>query len=356
MSLSLSKLENLLASKGFMCVKFFVLYGYCFYIEVFSVKTADVFIIYIPSKYKFKISKGENVHKIQYIEINNFDNITDEYAGKQDDVDIEEIYDNNIQLSEDNDVDIENKLENNYRRPISLSDISKEDNIMIKSIYRQMRRFKYCVKKLKYKIGIIYKKYICSIRRDNSINCFVIKHYTKEHSKKLMVIVDLGTFYEKNDKLIDDVKIIRESVYKILEKNQHNNSQIINTFTEYQKDIHYIKDHINHKKIIYENMMNQLLDMLTKITTTEEKFLKELSILEQGVNGSIQDDIHKVHNRSRLEKELDNINSTKNEISRNIMYLREKKENKILTIDKISFDNAVMLNAMTKNLLNLKNL
>ena len=46
----------------------------------------------------------------------------------------------------------------------------------------------------------------------------------------------------------------------------------------------------------------------------------------------------------------------KNEISKNIMYLREKKENKILTIDKISFDNAVMLNAMTKNLINLKNL
>ena len=198
MSLSLAKLENLLVSKGFVVINYFELDEACFYIELFAVKTADTFLMYIPSKYNFPITNGTNSFKIKYLDIDNADNVPDEYAVKQEDVDIEDTYGNtNIELSADK-KNMEEELENNYKRPISLRDISGNDTLTLKAIHRQLRRFKYCVQNLKYKLAVIYKNYICAIRRDDSIDFFSVKNYPRNDSKKLMIIIDLETFYDSN--------------------------------------------------------------------------------------------------------------------------------------------------------------
>jgi hypothetical protein len=355
MPLSLSKLENLLSSKGFIANKFFVLDGTCFYIELFATKTADIFLLYIPSKYNFEVYDRDNIYKIKYIEMDGTDNITDEYAGKQEDFDVEEVYGNtNIELSPDKE-HIEEHLESNYKRPISLKDISNEDTLVLKAIYRQMRRFKFCVQNLKYKLGIIYKNYICSIRRDDSIDCFIMKHYPREDCKKLMIIVDLETFYEKSDKIVDDVQVVRESIYRMLERNQGIHTRVITKIVENKKDIILIPQQVEKKRLVYDSMMKQLKDMLDTMSSSEQKVLEELySLDDKSQEGGIQNEISKAHNKSRLEKELDKINSIKTEITKNILHLREKRETKILTIDKISFDNAVMLDTMIKNFAKLK--
>jgi hypothetical protein len=356
MPLSLQKLEDLLLSKGFVCSKFFSLDGYCFYIEVFSLKTADVFLLYIPSKYNFEIS-GDNVNvcKMKSINMDGSDNIPDEYGKKQDDINMDDIYGNTyIEVLEDKD-NIEEHLENNYKRPISLKDISDEDMNVLKAIYRQMKRFKYCVQNLKYKLGIIYKNYICSIRRDDSIDSFILKNYRRDSVKRLMIIVDLETLIDKNEKLIYDIKVVRESVYSILERNQGLCTKVITKILENKKDIILIPKQVEKKKQIYNGMMLELFNMLKKMEISEEKILDEIHKLENNdkVDG-IQNDITRLHNKTRYEKELDNINSVKSDITKNILCLREKIENKILTIDKICFDNSVMLDAMIKNFSKLK--
>ena len=67
MPLSIKKLEKLLAIKGFIPNKFFVMHNVCVYIEVISINNADIFFLYIPSKYEFIIN-GSNTHKIKYID------------------------------------------------------------------------------------------------------------------------------------------------------------------------------------------------------------------------------------------------------------------------------------------------
>jgi hypothetical protein len=44
----------------------------------------------------------------------------------------------------------------------------------------------------------------------------------------------------------------------------------------------------------------------------------------------------------------------KADITKNILILREKKENTVLSIDKIMFDNTVMLDSIFKNFSKLK--
>ena len=56
MPLSIVKLQEFLTLKGFVANKFFIMNGYCFYLEIFCLKTADIFLLYIPSKYNIQIN------------------------------------------------------------------------------------------------------------------------------------------------------------------------------------------------------------------------------------------------------------------------------------------------------------
>lgn len=357
MSLSLAKLENLLVSKGFVVINYFELDEACFYIELFAVKTADTFLMYIPSKYTFRITNGTNSFKIKYLDIDNADNVPDEYAVKQDDVDIEDIYGNtNIELSADK-KNMEEELENNYKRPISLRDISGNDTLTLKAIHRQLRRFKYCVQNLKYKLAVIYKNYICAIRRDDSIDFFSVKNYPRNDSKKLMIIIDLETFYDSNENLVNDIQIVRDSIYKLLEKNQGTQARMIAKILENKKDVIVMPQELQRKKVRYNKMTRELFVMLNIMTDAENKITEQLEALNTKYQeSSLENDINKAHERDKLEKELDNINRIKSDIGKNILVLREKRENKILSIDKLSFDNAVMLDVILKNFSKLKSI
>lgn len=355
MSLSLEKLEKLLVSKGFVVINYFELDEACFYIELFAVKTADTFLMYIPSKYNFPITKDTNSFKIKYLDVDNADNVPDEYAVKQDDVDIEDIYGNtNIELSADK-KNMEEELENNYKRPISLRDISGNDTLTLKAIHRQLRRFKYCVQNLKYKLAVLYKNYICAIRRDDTIDFFSVKNYPRHDSKKLMIIIDLETFYESNENLLNDIQVVRESIYKLLEKNQGTQVRIISKILENKKDVIVMPQELQRKKARYNKMTRELFIMLNTMADAENKISEQLEALNTKYQeSSLENDINRAHERDKLEKELDKINTIKSDIGKNILVLREKRENKILSIDKLSFDNAVMLDVILKNFSKLK--
>jgi hypothetical protein len=352
MPLSIAKLQDFLADKGFIPNKYFIMDGVVFYIELFSIATADIFLLYIPSKYNFSI-KDENTYKIRYINMGETDTLADEYAGVPDSINIEQAYGNaNIHLSPDKD-HIEKDLENYYKEPITLKEISKDDVIALRSLYRQVHRLAYCVQNIKYKVGIIYKNYICAIRRDDSINCFAIKHYSREEVKKLVVIVDLETFYEKNEKLTDDIHTVKDSIYRILEKNQTVHSVVLDKIIENKKDIANIPQHTELKKQEYALMMGELETMLKTMIEAEKNILAELHGLENK-NEGLQNDITKAHNRARLEAELGKINSIKAEIAKNIIILRDKRETAVLDVDKLMFDSTVMLNGIIKNFAKLK--
>ena len=61
-------------------------------------------------------------------------------------------------------------------------------------------------------------------------------------------------------------------------------------------------------------------------------------------------DIEKSHLMSRQQVELDKIRKIKQEILINISSLKEKQENLMLRVDKIFFDNSVMMDAIIKNI------
>ena len=193
MPLSFSKLVDFLGEKGFIPKKVYTYENACFYIELLSVKDAEQFFLYIPSKYFIEPDNFQPTIKMKQINMSSSKNITDEYG---DTPDIQDIYGEVPINLYDEEKDFEEHLENNYKHSISLEKINKDDIQDIKSVYRQLKRLKFSVQNISYKVAIVFKNYICVIRRDDSIDCFSVKTSNIYTDKQFYIICDLDRFLQ----------------------------------------------------------------------------------------------------------------------------------------------------------------
>lgn len=349
MPLSITKLQQLLQSKGYIPSKYFVLEKYVCFIELLYIKNATTFLLYIPSKYNFVPTSDMDSYTITYIDTESTDGIAEEYTENGN---VESMYGDNINLSPDKNEKLEDHLEEYYKHPISLKDISEEDSTELKAIYRQMKRLKYCVQNIKYKVGIIYKNYICAIRRDDSISCFTIKSYPRKDKKQLLVITDLEVFYSKNDKLMSDIETVRKGVHKVLHKNQKLQVKLITKLLENKQLLTSIIE--GKKSLKYDSNIEQLENMLNTMNEAEKERLEELYSIKDN-NNNMREDIELAHRRGKIETELADISRIKEDIMKILVVLRKQQENSLLSMDKIMFDNIVMVDSIGKNFSKLKN-
>ena len=332
--------------------------NYCVYIELLSNSTADVCMLYIPSKYNIKIPQTENVWNIIYLDIDENGDIPETYAEEQDNFDLEQKY-NEVDLEFGSDIhkqkDIENHLEESYNHPVSLKDISKTDKTHLREIFRQLRRLKFCVQNIRYKLCIIYRSYLCCIRRDGTFECFyVMGQQFPTRNRKLVVTFDLETLYAKIDSLAVDVKTNREGVYKVLDKNQNKHTHNLFHILEFKTTLIESAEKYIKKKEKYTHYITKFEKLLQDIILAEQISLDKLIQIDQKYESDssikgLHVDIEKSHLKSKQQTELDNIIKLKHEITNNILDIKLQRETTALQIDKICFDNIVMLDAVRKN-------
>lgn len=358
MPLSTSKLEKLLSLKGFVPTRYFVMHSVIVYMEIVSITDADTFLLYIPSKYKFAAQKGSNVFKVKYVDIDERDeNTADDYAGEPDEYSVENTY-REIDVNMSPTVkghNIAPHLEENYKRSITLKDISSEDSKELKDIFRQLKRLRFCVQNVKYKISILYKHYLCAIKRDDSIECFAIKKFRGKNYKKLFVTADLELLYEKMDSLLLNMGTIRKGLYHILDKNHYTHSRTLQRLLEEKSNILEFSDNAHAKKMEYEKFLKEANDMLVSINKSEKNILEQIYELNEKYSNTkgLHGDIEKSHANAKLDTELTEIQKIKEDVVKTIFELKIKREDTMLTVDKIMFDNSVMLDAVLRNFVDL---
>lgn len=350
---SFNKLEKLLSSKGFFPKSIFTIDSYCVYIEIFNAYNAETFLLYIPSKFNIKAERG-NIFKINYIDMEEDDNIVAKYTDEKSNQEIKENYEEiNMDNNNNTSNNIEETLNENYNKDIQLRNINKNDKSVLKDIFRQLNRFKQLTHNIKYKTSILYKNYLCSIKKDESIECYYISNYPVDKNfRKLHVTIDLKTFYEKIDTLLEDIKVLKNSIYKILNQNQIKHTKLLyDMFQNKDKLIHY-SGMITKKKQYYDTYINELETMLKKLNDNELELDKERLSLnsknDYGVKG-IHSDIEKSHVLYKIDEKLEKLVGLRHELTGDIARTRNDQEILVLEIDKILYDNSVMLNEIIKN-------
>lgn len=364
MSLSIKKLEGLLSEKGFKVVAYFIVHKYCAYVEAISINNADRVLISIPEKYEFKMhsDSSKGIYRIHSIDMNDEDEISDDFAGKPTEADIEKIYDKVIGgispsvtgLGKGS--NIASNLEESYHRRISLYDLEQDDIKNLKSLYRQIKRLRFCMQSVRYKLAVVSQNYVCILERDSGVDVYQISRYSGS-DKKLLTMVDLEFFFEKtenedNARIYRDIKTLKDNLYRILNNTQDNHlamlDKLISTKTILEGNVHMIRG----KKAEYAAYLEKFETLLGRTLTSENMIKSQLDDLNKHYRGGfhgVHSDSNTFMKKNQLETELSKIKKTKEEISKNMLDLRQKNDVLYLNTDNTIFDNVVMVAAILKN-------
>jgi hypothetical protein len=358
MSYDYRKVSQLVISNGFTIKKVFVQHGFCVYLELSNLANADTLLLYIPSRWEIPVDDAENVYKITSIDIGEDGNIPSDYGGNPDDFDMEKQYDPiEIDTYPSQSGDMVEKLEQNYDHSISLKDVSKEDNMTLRDVFRQLRRLKYCVQNIRYKIAILFKNYICCIRRDDTFDAFTVKHCPPRKDRTMVISIDIENFFDKSKTVGIDIRTVRDGIYRVLDKNQLRHSRNLKRLLE-QRDVSIYSDTIYAKKLKLAEYLENLDAMLSRVNESENKIVVKIIESNRRHNSSasrgLHSDISHTHIVAKHEKELENINSVKQEIIENTIIVKAKQEKLTLAVDRIFFDTSVMLDAIIKNMAELE--
>lgn len=362
-SLSLTKLEQLLTSTGFLPKKVFTDRGDCVYLEVMNIANADKFLLYIPSKYEIEADGNDGVYKLRGIELGEDGNIPVDYAGEPDDLDMEKQYeeiDADLSPANANHGDLVEHMESHYEHTISLKDMTKDDKNSLRNVFRQLRRLRNCVRGVKYKLAIVYKNYLCAIRRDDTMEGYKIKGYPTKDSWTMYIVVDLETLFSKKSVIGLDIRTVRDAIYRVLDRNQIKHTRGLKRLFDRQKDIDAHSAVIIKHKSKYTGNLETLYAMLARMELAERKVLDSLMVIESRRMDSggvgLHTDMERITRTSKLEKELEAMSDVKQDIIKNILTLRHQQETLALRVDRIFFETSIMLDAILKNMSELESL
>ena len=357
--LSIKKLRDILLSNNIIIKKIFCIGDIVVYLELIHVDTSNVFMLYIQSKYEIKVKNEWSdiiIYQIKYIDID-----TEDYV--QEEGNIEDDYDEiDLELSpERKKNNLEKILNDNYNVELNLSNNLLDEKKIVKNIYMQLSRLKLCIQNLNYKIVIIYKNYILCIKRDNSMESYTISEVNEINENtteeiKMYISIDLENFYSKIKNIAFDITKIKENIFKLLNKNQIKHEKVLNDLYDQKNHILSISASLCKKKIDLDNCIEQLQVLLNNLIVKEKDILKnhlEFKNKEKYEIKNLNFDIEKSHIENNYYKSLENIINTKEEILNEIVKLKIYKEHLILNIDRILFDNSVMLNNINNNFIKL---
>lgn len=362
MVLSITKLVELLISRGFYPKIFFCIYKVCAFIEIISNKNGDSYMIYIPSRYSFSIDRSifPNVYDLETMtnDEGDDDDDDDEDAMKykllqkytNSNRDIEDIY-NNINIASPglfkDKKDLEAILTKKYSKTIK---INKGDKTMVKCLKRQMERLKYCVQNIDFRLVIIYKSFLCFLHTEQDIDLFLIKSFPEKLQRTMYVTLDLELLYNSTDSINNDLKQINNGINKILDKNYLFHIENLQTLLSTKENIVKLVNTSIGKKRSNTTYIRQFEKLFKSMGKNESHVKKQIEDLKQEKSGSIHYDIEFSHAKHRLNKELTKCQKVKNEVLTQLTKLKSENSNISLTMDKILFDNIILLDQVFKNL------
>ena len=349
MSLSISKLEKLLVNNNIFPEKYYMYHGYIIYVECLIVKTGIKFWLDIPSEYKFKIEHNSkpNVFELKSVQIDeNDEEVVNEFAKKFDELDVFNSYEDKeggkVVEDEFDKNNISDTLRHNYKYSIKINEIDESDEKDVRDIKRQVNRMKYSVMQTKYNICITYKHYFAIL--DDDIMIFMVKNMSPEEcsrTRQLMVVVDLEVFYNKLDRINNEVFKIKSSINKILDINYNKNINNINFMMDKSALVINRFNELYNKKLHLNQLETNFDELYKSVNLSERKIIEKITILKdtEGNDDKIE----------KYKEDIKSLEDSKIEILSNIARVNEKKDNIALTLDKILFDNIVMFNSIIKN-------
>ena len=369
MPLNLGKVEKLLADNKFIITAFYCYGDLCRYLKLFSTETSETLFLLVSSEFDFVLKQPPEhlqapVHHLKLIDFESGQNVVEKYSEYPDDKQVGEKYEHEINLAKADEKkdseDLEDQMENNYKKKIFLNDFEKDQVVILKDCYRQLKRLALSLQDLRYSIAIQHEKYLLTVENEDEIMCYFASSQTTDNKRVFNVVSDLPYFYEKSSVICYDIESIRQGLYKVLDKNHHLNAENLDKMVHMLIDIQPLLLKTSQKKTEYNMYLQKYKKLLANILEHESKLLEEISSLnEQRSKNSANNffgDATFVHQKGKLEDKVKECKKMRQTILRNVDEVQTMSDNLYLMIDKTEFDSTIMIDSIIKNLTELDKL
>lgn len=355
MPISLNKIQTLLYKSGFIIDAFFVISEKCEYVKCNSINTGETILIKISRSFSFR-PHASSIYNLNLIDFEVGENIAEKYSEYPSKKDLKKKYGNMLKLATSvNDEEMEADLENKYKMNLELKTIERDQLIVVKSCFRQLRRISLVLTGLKYKVCILNQQYLTVVNDDDVIDSFYIRSYDVANpARRFYVMIDLEYFYEKIQSIEYDIQAIQESIYTVLDRNSIETSEVFAQISTQLPQHEGNSATISQTKLATQVSIAKLKAQLVTLNTTQDALLKQYSELNTK-STSYFNDAGVISKKGVVKKKLDAVDAEKQKLLSELQNLKRKVDDIYLSADNIEFDNCIMMNGILKNMEEIKN-
>jgi len=357
MTLSLDKLQYFLNVNHFTPRRYFMADGRCILIECMSQKTLQVFMLSIPSSYDFSMSGVSHVFELENVPVNALTEDLSDFAHATEHI-METHYasvDSHIELPEHHKRPMKDHLDDFYKQEVILKNMTKDETITIKNLYRQMQRLKYCILGMQHTLVIIKCNFVIYLTNDHKIIVYRVRRSIPKETSSFYIAVNFNIFYDKANVIEPEITRIYRGIWKVLNNNQEKHTRNIQEIIERRGTIVEQSRRLLKRKQDYLDYIDKYTTLLENLESNRTSLSKELDELKMA-DDEIHSDLKRVHYKQKVEKKIHKLDKTKKEVASILEELNTKNQDLTLTIDTILFDNIIMLDKIFKNFQQFKKL
>ena len=312
-NISISKLEDFCEQNGYLIKYIYINNNKIIYLEYVHIHSGDFILIdIINSEYQIDLDDEEYQKYILLLEMkknssNTNDNITDMIPTLDDSL-LAEYKPNNLCLT--------------------------DCEIHTKNQIQQLHRINQCIKKKDYTMNIVDKQHLYIYNKENHTDIYTIN--LPINMKRMILTTTITLFYTKIQSINEDIKILKENIYKNLYdiQSKHMN-QFNELFSSYLSPsfIHNLYDTMTYKDTTLKDFLLKFIQLCHQINAEESKLLT----LKNSTDINIEPNLESLYN-------------IKDKTIHKIISSRTIRDHLILSMDEFIYDNLILLKLIEQNI------
>ncbi len=351
MSLSLDKFQKLLTTYNMLPLRFYTYHDRVMLVEVMAMANADIFLIYVSKEYNFRQEPGYECYPLKRIHLDDNGDIPSKYASKLDDLAMDEYYSKvnllNTDKMLDPSVNIEKELIDDYRKRILVPSSEESMTVKMRDMLNQLQRLDRCVDSKDYSLCIMTS---CLIALDPE-HIFMIRGKDIKEDRMYIIVITIETLFKNVNYISKDIPELNNGIQKILARNHQSHMEkmddTIDGMIQIQDRIHNSVDKVNR----YNQYISKLVTLLEKVKTKENTVKGQKKALQDKISsGGLSKELSYIKERDALERDEKWCHQMKAKLYETIVDLHRKTRNTSLMVDKLLFENLVMMISIQRNM------
>lgn len=345
MPLSLEKLENVLKKNGILRKETFSAGGAIRYIAIVLPNGHDA-LLSIPDTYTFP--SPPDSYTMTPLQLSSQADVIEEYD-TYDEFELEGKYGDTHDLG-DGDVPIETNLERNYKRTISVNELTDARRRTLGGMTRMLNRLRYSLQHVRYELSLLHGDIFCQTEGDLQTphRMFTIPRYPDTERYRIIVTINLELMFEHSSVLLRHVETIKKGLLQIMSRNRQSNMAFIQQIAKRQ-NLRNVILRVNQSLQHTQSTVDELMKLLGQAVTDEDAAARQVKHAIHTKSEGVTSDAQRVHAIQRAKKELEELRTAKLSILDAIIDASIERDHLVLVADKTLFDNAVMMRGVSEN-------